>query len=173
MKIFNSKLHILLFIVFFAVTVLIAAKIFKFSSEPATVSKKTSNSFIYKTAELFNGNFSEISVEDREVIVEKYSTIVRKLAHFSIYASLGFFAFLSARCIKKPDSNKLKVLSVGLFTFLYSVSDEIHQLFVAGRSCGAVDVIIDFSGSLFGIAAALLVALIVSHKILHIERNTY
>ena len=34
---------------------------------------------------------------------------------------------------------------------LYSISDEIHQIFVPGRSCELLDVFIDTCGSLIGI----------------------
>ena len=37
---------------------------------------------------------------------------------------------------------------------IYACSDEIHQLFIFGRSCELRDVLIDFIGSLLGVMIA-------------------
>ena len=44
---------------------------------------------------------------------------------------------------------------------LYAASDEIHQLFVPGRSGEVRDVMIDFSGAVLGIALSMLVFLLI------------
>lgn len=44
---------------------------------------------------------------------------------------------------------------------LYAASDEIHQLFVPGRSGEVRDVMIDFSGAALGIALSTLVFLLI------------
>ena len=62
--------------------------------------------------------------------------IVRKLAHFTEYAVLGFFL----SCYKEKLCS---VLSAGLFV---SFIDETIQLFAAGRSGEVVDMWIDLSG---------------------------
>ena len=46
---------------------------------------------------------------------------------------------------------------------LYAVSDEIHQIFVPGRSCQAFDVLIDSSGVLTG-TIIMLLFLVLSKK---------
>ena len=38
-----------------------------------------------------------------------------------------------------------------LICFLYSISDEIHQMFIDGRSSEKFDVLIDTIGSSFGV----------------------
>ena len=38
------------------------------------------------------------------------------------------------------------------FSAVYAISDEVHQLFVPGRACMPLDVLIDASGALAGIA---------------------
>ena len=74
--------------------------------------------------------------------------IVRKCAHFIEYFILGF---LVINVIK--DYNKISFsccLFVILICILYSISDEIHQLFISGRSGRIIDVLIDTIGSVCG-----------------------
>src|SRR5690625_5606766 len=75
---------------------------------------------------------------------------VRKFAHFFAYFLLGVFilhAFLIDRSITFRTD-----LFVYLFTILYAISDEVHQLFIPGRSGEVRDVIIDSFGSATGIS---------------------
>jgi hypothetical protein len=70
--------------------------------------------------------------------------------HGTIYATL---AFLFWRAVKNTFSGftYVKILIITLvFTAFYGLSDELHQLFVPGRSCSLFDLIIDFTGSCLG-----------------------
>ena len=73
---------------------------------------------------------------------------VRKTAHFAEYAVL---AILAARAFSKSSYERLRR---GYFFFalllivVYSVSDEIHQGFVASRSGSVYDSLIDIAGGL-------------------------
>ncbi len=68
--------------------------------------------------------------------------------HFSIYFFLCAF-FLLALSPKGNLSNNIFVI---ILSFLYAVSDEIHQLFTSGRSFSYGDIFAD----LFGILLAAL-----------------
>lgn len=78
---------------------------------------------------------------------------IRKLAHFSIYAALGFSSCLM---FKSYGCKHYHVFSI-LFCILYAASDEFHQMFVSQRSPQIFDVFIDSCGAscinilLFGI----------------------
>ena len=48
----------------------------------------------------------------------------------------------------KNNNRKMFLITI-LICFLYALSDEIHQSFVPGRACRALDVLIDTSGSAF------------------------
>ena len=74
---------------------------------------------------------------------------VRKTAHFSEYAALGFAlaAWMRHTTIFHRHAYWLAV-AVGAF---YAVSDEWHQSFVPGRSCELTDMLIDTSGCLTGV----------------------
>lgn len=88
--------------------------------------------------------------------------IVRKGAHFSIYAALGFLLFYALvptiRARKKPFNLLLllQAASSWLICTIYAVSDEFHQLYVPGRSGEFRDIVLDSCGSLSGLLIALI-----------------
>ena len=73
------------------------------------------------------------------------SFIIRKLAHFIEYLILGILIY---NLIK--DYNYKVYLAI-ILCMLYAISDEVHQLFVPGRSCQIFDMIVDCLGSITGI----------------------
>ena len=81
--------------------------------------------------------------------IMKLESIVRKLAHFSIYTLVGFsvMGFFCTFDIK----NKYKLLSSVLIGVTYAASDEWHQSFTPGRTPSLIDVGIDTLGVLTGI----------------------
>lgn len=119
--------------------------IFFFSNQKADDSSKLSDGLIVKVANVFVDK--DLSTKEKEIILEKYTTIVRKTAHFGIYLVLGVLVINLLM-----EYNIKHVILVSLIVcLLYSVSDEIHQLFIDGRSGEVRDIIIDSSGSLMGI----------------------
>lgn len=77
------------------------------------------------------------------------SLIIRKTAHFVTYFILGVLIFRAMDTYELNLSQKI-YLSV-IFCIGYAISDEIHQLFVPGRSCNLTDVIVDTMGSISSI----------------------
>lgn len=85
--------------------------------------------------------------------------IVRKLAHFSEFALLGFWFML---CLRVYTRRFVRHISWPLFFGLLVANiDETIQLYVPGRSGSVRDVIIDFVGVLAGLFLALLLLLFV------------
>ena len=85
--------------------------------------------------------------------------LVRKLGHFSEYALLGFWLMLSLRVYTRRI---LSHISWPLFFgLLAGVLDEGIQMFADGRGSDVRDVVIDFSGVVFGLLAALFLLLLV------------
>ena len=73
---------------------------------------------------------------------------IRKLAHFCIYALLGFCL---CNALNQSVTKRKNGLSISLLSgCLYAISDEIHQYFVPGRSCQISDMILDSCGVLLG-----------------------
>jgi VanZ family protein len=68
---------------------------------------------------------------------------VRKTAHFSEYMILG--TLLVAGFFNRSRVAKTALLSLAA-GFLYAVSDEVHQIFVPGRTGRFTDVVIDTLG---------------------------
>lgn len=121
--------------------------IFYFSSQEASESKGTSSRFIKTIVKIidFNDNLSEEEIEN---ISESLSVFIRKTAHFSIYALLGIIFSLLLSQYKTYGMRQF-LFSI-IFCFLYACSDEIHQLFVPGRSGEIKDVLLDTIGGTFG-----------------------
>lgn len=129
--------------------------IFLFSAQNADNSSQTSSLPAEILARLFNPDFEQCSEAYKNMLLDRCQFIVRKLAHFSVYTVLGMLTYNAFRGYEKL-SLRLNLLFSALLCLLYAISDEFHQSFVPGRSCQLRDVLIDFSGAVFGIALAVL-----------------
>jgi VanZ family protein len=138
------------------ISVAIMVLIFSFSAQEAGKSSDTSGKFIASIVKTFTKDFDKLSAEEQKTIISKYQFSVRKLAHFSIFTALGFFVLLSLITYQKLKI-KIRILLAFLISAVYAVSDEIHQLFVEGRSCELRDFGIDLCGCILGIIIALTV----------------
>jgi len=80
-----------------------------------------------------------------------------KFEHFLAFFVLGFFLYLNFLF-----QNKIKLFQKYPFTFTlllcaaYGAFDELHQLFIPGRSAEFIDWIADFLGAIAGISLAFL-----------------
>ena len=133
--------------IFAVLLVLWMGFIFSMSSENAEKSSNTSGQTIRVVLSAVPG-FEEQPEEVKVNIIEKLQFIVRKSAHFIGYMILGILA--SGLILYYGNINK-KYLLAFLICVIYAISDEIHQLFVPGRSGQVRDVLIDSAGSLLGI----------------------
>jgi len=126
-------------------TVLWMIMIFLFSNQEANASSNVSNSFIDNTVvKIYKVFDKDLSVEEENNIKEFLFVPIRKTAHFSVYFILGILVLFTLREYGVKD--KVWYYAI-LICFLYAVSDEIHQLFVAGRSGEVLDVLLDTCGS--------------------------
>ena len=125
--------------------------IFYFSQQDATDSSSLSNGFIATIYSFITGKEATLEV------LEKYSFIVRKLAHFSVYFVLGLLSFN----VMFQFKTKYKYGYAFLISFIYSISDEIHQIFIPGRAGQVRDVLIDSSGALLAILICYLISYLV------------
>ena len=75
--------------------------------------------------------------------------VIRKSAHFFEYGLLAMLLAIDFYLIKQ---SRLNIVIYSLFiTLLCAVGDEFYQSFI-GRGSNVRDIVIDFSGALFGIA---------------------
>lgn len=121
------------------------AVIFILSHQPASVSSGLSSGITGFILDLFNGIFPGMDTEIHEI-----HFLVRKNAHFFAYLFLGILLLNAIR--KKGGMQLREILSAFIASVLYAVSDEVHQLFIDGRSGEVRDVMIDSAGAATGIA---------------------
>lgn len=127
--------------------------IFGFSSQN---SEKSSSVSRRVTEIITNGieSIQEKPKEEKEIILSEIESIIRKIAHFSIYAVVGILLMSLFETYKLKEFNKLSyslILSV-----VYATSDELHQCFTPGRGPAITDVMIDTMGALVGILLVIL-----------------
>ena len=137
-------------IITFILIVLWMILVFYLSNQVANESSQLSGGLTRKILEavhMLDGKTTE-----QQAIIE---TIVRKLAHFFLYALGGILIFLHVNLYKITEKRKV-IISWTIGT-AYAITDEIHQLFVPGRSGEIRDVFIDSLGVITGIIFLLLI----------------
>lgn len=134
--------------------------IFAFSAQTKEESGAVSESFTYhmvsSTRTFFHLDLSDERVKE---IADAIEGLVRKAAHMTEFGILSVLLYIwmgqwEMRFLRRG------VTAAGA-TAVYAATDEIHQLFVAGRSGRFSDVCIDSAGAVAGVLVfALLVKLI-------------
>lgn len=104
--------------------------IFIMSSFNADISSNQSGFIVNIISNIFNINN-----------IDLLTLIIRKLAHFTEYFILGLLLY-------NYNKNILKAI---IICFIYAISDEVHQLFIIGRSFQIKDILIDTLGSICGV----------------------
>lgn len=137
-------------IIFGACFVVTAIAIFLFSSQSAAESSQTSGRFSSLFFSLYKSIFGDVAPEDLQAVRGTITFIVRKIAHFSVYALLALFASLFSLTFKWRG----RLPSAFFVCLAYAVSDELHQYFVPGRAMRFYDIAIDSLGIISGIAIA-------------------
>ena len=148
--------------------------IFNFSSEMKDETENRSGRVVEFISNFIPG-IKDMPEAEREVFKQEVlDPIVRKVAHLTIYTTLGMLSMCLALTYK--GTNYQKGLTSLVFCLLYSISDEIHQLFVPGRSGQIRDVFIDTLGAIIGILLINLVIKIFTRKKnkeeKHIDKDT-
>lgn len=132
----------------------IFAVIFAFSNQNSEQSTNVSRKITEKLTQNIEW-VQRLEKNEKEAVVLKLEVMIRKMAHFSIYLLLGItiMSLMLIYHMKLRD----KILVSFSFGFFYAIFDEIHQLFISGRSGKASDVLIDSCGVLVGIAIVLFI----------------
>lgn len=125
------------------------AFIFYLSNQPAAESNGLSKNITKVIFETID-KVIDLDQSDTNIgLVEKFNHLIRKYAHFTLYLVLGILV-TNAMIISGLIGYKTLIYSL-LFCIIYAISDEVHQLFVLGRSAQVTDVLIDSLGSFIGI----------------------
>lgn len=124
--------------------------IFSFSAQPASQSNNLSQGITKVIIEIVS-EMIPFSVEASTTadIVMQFNHLIRKLAHGGIYFVLGVLVIKALNGVRGLGLKK--IIFALVFCIVYAISDEVHQLFVPGRSGQVSDVMIDTIGAALGI----------------------
>lgn len=127
-----------------ALVILWMAVIFFYSHQPATESVDLSSGITQKILDIITTTAPDIKLDQ-----DSLHTFIRKSAHFGVYLILGV---LVTNGLMQNNMSKPKMILLALLIcVLYAISDEIHQLYIPGRSGQVSDVLLDSAGGLVGV----------------------
>ena len=127
------------------------------SSDSLTTSNKVGE-LIYRLYVLFAPKQNTLDVIQ---FLQKYIHLIRKLAHFIEFAILGILFYMNLDTYHYRRRIWLSIV----FSVVYAIGDEIHQLFVLNRYCSVYDMLVDSLGAVTGI--------ILFHQLLDLWKKHY
>ena len=133
-------------IIFLILIIINCITIFWYSNQVADASSNSSGRVVQFLVDNFHVTDGMNKEEAETFCSEVLQPIVRKTAHFTLYTLLGFFIMNCAITFK--GTTYQNGLSSWFLGTIYAISDEIHQIFVEGRSCEFLDICIDSLGIL-------------------------
>lgn len=120
--------------------------IFYLSHQPGSISSVGSEGILTSIV-TFVLNVFNLDTNNINSVVEFIHIPARELMHLFEYLILGI---LVINVLNMYEIDKIVVISI-MLCFIYSVSDEVHQAFVAGRTFQYLDILMDNIGSIVGI----------------------
>lgn len=136
--------------IFWMPVILVLLLIYYFSSADGLQSAGMSSQVTDKLVNIFTAiPLLDLNRDQEAFSVDLLHYIIRKTGHISVYAALAL-ALAFALYQYRISSRHLILWSLS-FGFFYACTDEIHQLFVFGRSGRFTDVLIDSAGMTLGI----------------------
>lgn len=128
--------------------------IFSFSNQQGessgSISKKVSEVIVNITD--IQNQYTDI---EKEALTKQIEPLIRKLAHYIFYAVGGIVIINCVHQFCKKE--RLLIGTSTVIGVAYAISDELHQLMIAGRDGNIKDVLIDSLGIVTGIVFFLLV----------------
>ena len=128
------------------ITIIWMIVIFLFSNSVGSVSTSKSKKITYDMVNIVEKKKTE---EEKKEKVEQIHPVIRKIAHAFEYAVLCILLIISLK-YSNIRNNRLYLTAL-LTCIVYAISDELHQLFISGRSGELRDVIIDTAGATIGL----------------------
>jgi len=119
--------------------------IFAFSGQSGIESQQISGS-------LTEWLLKKIMPQASQQLLEMYEGIIRTLAHFCVFAVLGGLSLLAAHFTFDGEIKLSSGVSSG-----YALLDELHQMFVPGRTFQIGDILVDCLGAALGILIMRLI----------------
>ena len=152
-----------------ALVLIVMTAIFFFSSQRQKQSERLSSPIGnavwdsgFLESDLFNP-IRESYKQSRQPFMLFAQRLARKSAHVFIFTVLGFLLRI---CLESWFSGKKHLLlSAFLIGAVYAVSDEVHQLFVPGRTGSVQDILLDCGGIILGVLIAAGIIRLLSKRI--------
>lgn len=136
------------------IVLLLMIIIFIFSNMNTYQSNGKSQYLINKMVTITSTIANKIGLLDTKLTEEEIDKLtislnlpLRKCTHFTIYLILSLLIIYA---LKYTNIKKKELLTI-LICFLYAITDEYHQTFIAGRTGQFSDVIIDTLGTITAI----------------------
>ena len=143
---------------------LIADMVFIFhnSAQVAAISSSASQSVTQMVAPVIVPNYNNLNETEKLQTVASLEAVLREAAHLLQFVPMGFALYLLLLSVESPyNLRKLRIPVTLCFGFLYAVSDEVHQLFVPGRSFQFFDIFMDTCGVALGCLSGIILIWIV------------
>ena len=156
----NTKSIIIIILV-----ILWCGVIFYASSRTSTQSNGKSKEIVFKTVTTTAKITNKLKLTNIDLsndiwgknMVKKINGPFRKVCHATVYLILSILIMIGLK-IFNIDIKKAMLIAVGI-CFLYSLTDEFHQLFVSGRSGQFSDCLIDTLGATIGVIISRIIFL--------------
>ncbi|MBQ8588748.1 MAG: VanZ family protein [Clostridia bacterium] len=131
----------------------------KVSEESTKSSKKIAESITKQVVK----DYDSLTKSEQKTHVTKMNTKIRSLAHFGEFIPLGMLFFLLALTLLVCPKGPWRLVLISLvfsviLSMLCALSDEIHQIFVKGRSFEVKDILTDTLGALCGCGLGILIS---------------
>jgi len=152
-------------ILVWALVLSVAAMIYLFSAQDGPASMNTSSVVVNWLLRLFHPEYDTLPSAEKSAMRTFFQYFVRKAAHFSEFALLGF----SLRLLLHALECRFPFWCAWGIGTLYACTDELHQKLLGTRTAQWQDVGIDSAGVLFG---ALVMALILFLRKRRKEKKT-
>lgn len=147
----NKYYKLALFVTFIIFLLML---IFVFSSQDGISSNVLSRQILYFIDKNFN-----IDIGSN---MKSVNLIFRKILHFIEFCILSILLYKTANIFNIKSIIKIS-LSI-FFGVFFAISDEVHQIFVAGRTPSVFDVFIDSLGVCLGICLVSFKALLTKRR---------
>ena len=135
--------------------------IFYLSHQNANVSGSSSLEIVKSISEQITN--TELTKND----LDNINNIFRTFMHGFVYFVLSFLTLIASYFLKVKN---MYIVAVS-FTFIYSITDEIHQHFIPGRSCEINDILVDFIGNILAVVVFLMFSKIL--KVIRVKQKKY
>ena len=102
------------------------------------------------------------SIPDLRIIPQWHLTWKDKISHFVEYAIFALLFLLMLKQENRITNSKKTFFTVSFFGLLLAIIDELHQLFIPGRSTDVLDIVADSFGI---VIVSIIFNLINNHRL--------